>query len=128
MRRPVEPISESESLTFLTDFRGSKGIIFVVDSNDTDVERIKEARNELHKMLLEDELCDAVLLVVANKQDLPNAMSAAEVTDKLELHSLESRKWSIHVGFRLTCYPLTIADRLCLHSAGHLRPVWRRTL
>ncbi|MCL7023751.1 hypothetical protein MKW94_009736, partial [Papaver nudicaule] len=35
-----------------------------------------------------DELRDAVLLVFANKQDLPNAMNAAEITDKLGLHSL----------------------------------------
>jgi ADP-ribosylation factor protein 1 len=28
-------------------------------------------------------------------QDLPNAMSVAEVTDKLGLHSLRNRKWYI---------------------------------
>eukprot|EP00897_Mesotaenium_endlicherianum_P003217 jgi/Mesen1/2923/ME000175S02077 len=38
-----------------------------------------------------DELRDAVLLVFANKQDLPNAMNAAEITDKLGLHSLRQR-------------------------------------
>ena len=41
--------------------------------------------------LQEDELRDAVLLVFANKQDLPNAMSAAEITDKLGLNQLRSR-------------------------------------
>ncbi|KAG6468861.1 hypothetical protein ZIOFF_073555 [Zingiber officinale] len=35
-----------------------------------------------------DDLRDAVLLVFANKQDLPNAMNAAEITDKLGLQSL----------------------------------------
>ena len=50
---------------------------------------------ELHKMINEDELRDAVILVFANKQDLPNAMTAAEVTDKLGLHSLRSRNWYI---------------------------------
>ncbi|RCV32619.1 hypothetical protein SEVIR_7G000205v4 [Setaria viridis] len=39
-------------------------------------------------MLNEDELRDAVVLVFANKQDLLNAMNAAEITDKLGLHSL----------------------------------------
>merc|ERR1712100_372560 len=34
-----------------------------------------------------------LILVVANKQDLPNAMSVSEITDKLGLHSLGSRKW-----------------------------------
>jgi signal recognition particle receptor subunit beta len=41
--------------------------------------------------LKEDELRDAVLLVFANKQDLPNAMSAAELTDKLGLNQLRNR-------------------------------------
>ncbi|CAI9781724.1 unnamed protein product [Fraxinus pennsylvanica] len=44
-------------------------------------------------MLNEDELRDAVLLVFAYKQDLPNAMNAAEITDKLGLHSLRQRHW-----------------------------------
>jgi len=74
-------------------FQNTQGLIFVVDSNDR--ERIGEAHDELHKMLNEDELREAVLLVFANKQDLPNAMSVAEVTDKLGLHSLRYRKWYI---------------------------------
>lgn len=69
------------------------GIIFVVDSNDR--ERIGEARDELMRMLNEDELRDALLLVFANKQDLPNAMKTAEMTDKLGLHSLRQRNWYI---------------------------------
>merc|ERR1719226_13832 len=61
-------------------FLGTDGAIFVVDSSDRD--RIEDAREELGKMLSEDEMRDAVLLVFANKQDLPNAMTAAEVTEK----------------------------------------------
>uniref|UniRef100_A0A0E0FJS1 ADP-ribosylation factor n=1 Tax=Oryza nivara TaxID=4536 RepID=A0A0E0FJS1_ORYNI len=74
-------------------FQNTQGLIFVVDSNDRD--RVVEARDELHRMLNEDELRDAVLLVFANKQDLPNAMNAAEITDKLGLHSLRQRQWYI---------------------------------
>lgn len=50
-------------------FQNTQGIIFVVDSNDR--ERVGEARDELQRMLNEDELRDALLLVFANKQDLP---------------------------------------------------------
>ena len=51
-------------------FQNTQGIIFVVDSNDRD--RIApEARDELQRMLNEDELKNALLLVFANKQDLP---------------------------------------------------------
>lgn len=75
------------------DYQNTQGIIFVVDSNDR--ERVTEAREELQRMLNEDELRDALLLVFANKQDLPNAMNAAEITDKLGLHSLRTRTWYI---------------------------------
>ena len=78
---------------FCLDFQNTQGIIFVVDSNDR--ERVSEAREELQRMLNEDELRDALLLVFANKQDLPNAMNAAEITDKLGLHSLRQRSWYI---------------------------------
>uniref|UniRef100_A0A8C6MQ38 ADP-ribosylation factor n=1 Tax=Mus spicilegus TaxID=10103 RepID=A0A8C6MQ38_MUSSI len=56
-------------------FQNTQGLIFLVDSNDRE-------REELMRMLAEDELRDAALLVFANKQDLPNAMNAAEITDK----------------------------------------------
>ena len=42
------------------------GLIFVIDSNDR--ERVGEAKEELMRMLNEDELRDAILLVFANKQ------------------------------------------------------------
>ncbi|XP_029207679.1 ADP-ribosylation factor 1 isoform X2 [Acropora muricata] len=74
-------------------FQNTQGLIFVVDSNDR--ERIAEARDELNRMLSEDELREAIVLVFANKQDLPNAMNAAEITDKLGLHSLRNRNWYI---------------------------------
>jgi ADP-ribosylation factor protein 1 len=74
-------------------FQNTQGIIFVVDSNDRD--RIVEAREELQRMLNEDELRDALLLVFANKQDLPNAMSPAEITSQLGLQTLTRRAWFI---------------------------------
>ncbi|XP_043934706.1 ADP-ribosylation factor 4-like [Protopterus annectens] len=74
-------------------FQNTQGLIFVVDSNDR--ERISEAAEELQKMLQEEELKVAVLLVFANKQDLPNAMSISEMTDKLGLQALHNRKWYV---------------------------------
>lgn len=92
--RPVQSHAERSQLSSgPADFQNTQGIIFVVDSNDR--ERVSEAREELQRMLNEDELRDALLLVFANKQDLPNAMNAAEITDKLGLHSLRQRTWYI---------------------------------
>ncbi|XP_050204630.1 ADP-ribosylation factor 1-like isoform X2 [Mercurialis annua] len=74
-------------------FQNTQGLIFVVDSNDR--ERISEARDELHRMLSEEELRVATLLVFANKQDLSNVLTVSEITDKLGLHSLRQRRWYI---------------------------------
>lgn len=43
----------------------SDAIIFVVDSQDKN--RLEQAKKELHKMLAEEELKEAILLVLANK-------------------------------------------------------------
>ena len=52
-------------------FANTQGLIFVVDSNDRG--RISEAQAELSKMLSDDELRNACVLVYANKQDFPKA-------------------------------------------------------
>jgi len=74
-------------------FQNTQGLIFVVDSNDS--HRLEAARDELHRMLQEDELRDSILLVFANKQDLPNAQSAGAMTERLGLHGLRQRQWFI---------------------------------
>jgi GTPase SAR1 family protein len=65
--------------------------MFVLDSNDR--ERISECKDEIWRMFGEEELKSALLLVMANKQDLPNAMSLGEITEKLELNKLRNREW-----------------------------------
>jgi signal recognition particle receptor subunit beta len=67
-------------------------LIFVIDSSDK--ERIDVAREELMRMLGEEELRDAVVLVFANKQDM-GVMSVPEITEKLGLHTLRGREWYI---------------------------------
>lgn len=71
----------------------TEGIIFVVDSNNFD--RIQDARDELHKILSNEELKGAILLVYTNKQDMPNVMSISDMKDKLGLYNLHSRQWYI---------------------------------
>ena len=81
-------------------YQNTQGVIFVVDSNDRD--RVDAARDELHRMMGEDELRDATLLVFANKQDLPQAMNAAELTQKLGLHDMRHRSWFIQACCAVT--------------------------
>lgn len=53
---------------------GTQGLIFVIDSSDT--ARMNEARSELHKIINDREMKDALLLVFANKQDIAGRMFA----------------------------------------------------
>jgi ADP-ribosylation factor 1/2 len=80
-------------------FTNTQGLIFVVDSSDK--ERVDIAREELQRMMTEEDLRDAVVLVFANKQDL-GVMNVAEVTDKLGLYSLRGREWFIQGSCGLT--------------------------
>jgi len=74
-------------------YDGVHGVVFVVDSNDR--ERISEAADELDKLLRDDRLRNASLLVLANKMDLPNAMQPATLAKELRLGELGQRKWYI---------------------------------
>ncbi len=51
-------------------YTGTQGLIFVVDCADRD--RIEEAKQELHRIINDREMKDAIILIFANKQDLPD--------------------------------------------------------
>jgi hypothetical protein len=72
---------------------GTKAIVFIVDSNDRD--RIDEASEELKTLLTQGDLNESVLLVLANKQDLDNAMSVEEISDRLGLSTITSHRWTL---------------------------------
>lgn len=74
-------------------YHGTTGIVFVVDSHD--VERLPIARKELHGILREEELANAVVLIIANKTDLPQAVSTEQLVHELDLHALHGR--TLHV-------------------------------
>lgn len=63
--------------------------------DSADKERLGIAREELHSMMAEEELKNASLLVFANKQDLPDVLTEAEVSEGLGLSSLRNRQWAI---------------------------------
>eukprot|EP00026_Physarum_polycephalum_P014678 Phypoly_transcript_15223.p1 GENE.Phypoly_transcript_15223~~Phypoly_transcript_15223.p1 ORF type:complete len:220 (+),score=9.08 Phypoly_transcript_15223:274-933(+) len=79
------------------------GIIYVIDS--TDRERFEETKEHLYR-LLEHPKPGTPLLVLANKQDLPGALTPEEISDRLDLDNLQissyehgnlldSRKWKV---------------------------------
>jgi signal recognition particle receptor subunit beta len=75
---------------YLSDFQA---LIYVVDS--TARERIHEAAIELKKILNFDESREYPLLVFANKQDIPGAMSTNEVAEKLGLPQIQGKIWNV---------------------------------
>uniref|UniRef100_A0AAY4AAL0 ADP-ribosylation factor 6 n=1 Tax=Denticeps clupeoides TaxID=299321 RepID=A0AAY4AAL0_9TELE len=72
-------------------YTGTQGLIFVVDCADRD--RIDEARQELHRIINDREMRDAIILIFANKQDLPDAMKPHEIQEKLGLTRIRDRNW-----------------------------------
>ena len=74
-------------------YENTDALIWIVDSCDND--RMQEARHELHHVLNDDGLRGAAVLILANKQDLPQAMRPDTCAEKLELRSLRGHDWYI---------------------------------
>ncbi|CAF1165478.1 unnamed protein product [Adineta steineri] len=82
-------------------YSNTDGLIFVIDSNDQ--ERIDEAREELHGILSAPDMSSVPLVVLANKQDLPNAMKTSDIAQKLGLNTLGGKhKWFIQPACAVT--------------------------
>ena len=77
-------------------YQNTDALIFVVDSNDRSrIDGDDSAREELQKMLAEEELKDCCVLVMANKQDLNGALAPGEVTEKLQMGAPKGRTWLV---------------------------------
>lgn len=92
-------------------FECTDGLVWVVDSADK--MRLNTCREELNILLQEERLAGATLLVLANKQDLPGALSAQEIKEVsncnfiyafyltnyfqqiLELDNITTHHWSV---------------------------------
>ncbi|KAK7278377.1 hypothetical protein RJT34_23405 [Clitoria ternatea] len=76
-----------------TYYRGTNAVIAVIDSSDR--ARISIMKDELFRLLGHEDLQHSVILVFANKQDIKDAMTPAEITDALSLHSIKDHDWHI---------------------------------
>jgi small GTP-binding protein len=101
-------------------FQGVQALIYVIDS--TERSRFEEAVSEFDKLLLEDQLKEAWILIFANKQvrfevpyslvlscnlkqvhsygqDIAGALSAIEISEALEsLPALKHRQWRVQAA------------------------------
>ncbi|GIL47047.1 hypothetical protein Vafri_3881 [Volvox africanus] len=88
-------------------FQETHGLVAFVDSNDR--ERVDEVRKEIQALVEAPELRDAFFLVIANKQDLPNAMPPREVSERLQLPQImASRLW--------TCLPGELGNKQLVNA------------
>ncbi|ORY55183.1 ADP-ribosylation factor protein 6, partial [Neocallimastix californiae] len=74
-------------------YAGTQGLIFIVDSSDS--ARIAEAGEELFKIIQDQEMANVNVLILANKQDLPNKLSPDEIKAKMKLDNIKDREWCI---------------------------------
>ncbi len=73
---------------------GSMGVVFVVDSADPP--RFPEAKEELWKHVINNPMVEDIpILILANKQDLPTAVSPGAVARALDLHKVQGQSYSI---------------------------------
>ncbi|KAL7845668.1 hypothetical protein AOLI_G00238600 [Acnodon oligacanthus] len=71
----------------------SEALVFVVDASDR--ARMEEAKTALKEVLSDHNMTDIPLMVLANKSDLPDAMTVSEVSKQLDMDSYKDRVWEI---------------------------------
>eukprot|EP00051_Salpingoeca_urceolata_P027542 m.481963 g.481963 ORF g.481963 m.481963 type:complete len:184 (+) comp22394_c0_seq1:341-892(+) len=66
--------------------RGVNVIVYMVDAADTS--KMEAAKEELHALLEKPALAGIPVLVLGNKNDLPNALKVEELIEALNLHGI----------------------------------------
>lgn len=69
------------------------GLIYVIDSSDRD--RIREAADEMYKILYDIDMFKKPILILANKQDITHSMCPSEVIQQMNLFTLKSHNWNV---------------------------------
>ncbi|NXP22756.1 ARL14 protein, partial [Scytalopus superciliaris] len=77
--------------SFLED---TDGLLYVVDSSDK--RRLEESRKEFELILKNESIKNVPVVMLANKQDLPGALNAEEITRKFKMKKYCSdRTWYV---------------------------------
>ncbi|KAJ3326977.1 ADP-ribosylation factor-like protein 2 [Gonapodya sp. JEL0774] len=78
-------------------FEKTDALVWVVDSADRP-DRFEDCRKELERVIGEERLSGATLLVLANKQDLPSALPASQIAKLMGLDNpsaLSTHHWAV---------------------------------
>jgi len=82
--------------------RGVNAILFVVDASDQ--EKFESAKVELQSLLSKPALASIPVLVLGNKNDLPEALGVQDLIEKLELKSITGRE--------VCCYSISAKNQV----------------
>ena len=75
-------------------YESTEAVVFVIDSSDLD--RYGEAKKMLEETILNDELKEVPIAILANKQDLCDVMTKEEIiSDLITSKLLVGRKWAV---------------------------------
>lgn len=70
-------------------------------------------------MLDDDKLGGVPLLIFANKQDLMTAISASELAESLNLHTIRDRMWQVQACSAMSAEGVQVTYTLWFRSAHH---------
>ncbi len=74
-------------------YMNTDAIVFVIDSHDD--EFFQESKSEFYKLLNNTNLRNAIILIFANKQDLPGAKTIEKLIEDYELNNIKNHIWHI---------------------------------
>lgn len=74
-------------------FSDTDGLIYVVDCADR--ERVQKAASEFRSIVDDPLMRNAAVLIFANKQDLPGAISPAALCEAFGLGEMRGRRWHV---------------------------------
>ena len=74
-------------------YMNTDAVVFVIDSQDDEFS--EESKEEFHKLIQNSNLKNAVILIFANKQDLPGAKPINKIIEDYELNKLKNHIWKV---------------------------------
>lgn len=83
-----------------TYYAGTSAVIYVIDAADETNALVSQM--EFQNVVNHADLEESSILVLANKADLPNAKSDAEITEAFQLHDLKKHDWRLQRCCALT--------------------------
>lgn len=81
-------------------FMNTKALVYVIDSSDR--EKLDDVKANLHRYAKNEKLKECILLILANKKDLPNARSVDQIKQAIDYESLPQKEKNILASCAIT--------------------------